>query len=203
MAISLLLLFLTTNNNTRGNVIDFDIFQHKKERNHLLVDRVMFLWNWWWISRCGHPLQLKLLTDQDTWDACVGAGIFCFNFSPSLVWPFSAPICRLFIGFFLPLLAFPGHHGQPRPLLSDCGSRPSQWFHQPILHIHHSFTGGEDKGRGRRKMILAAVMLLEMLVTRGTSQKSSWRTGRLLWRLRKTICEEPLRFSAQYVLQKF
>ena len=89
MAISLLLLFLTTNNNTvlyivqpRGNVIDFDIFQRKRERNHLLVDRVMFLW---WVGRCGHPLQLKLLTDQDTWDACVGAGIFSFDSSPSLV----------------------------------------------------------------------------------------------------------------------
>ena len=91
-----------------------------------------------WMGRCGQLLQLKLLTDQDTWDACVGAGIFYFDSSPSLVWPFFAPICRLFIGFFLPLLAFPGHHGQARPLLSDCGSRPSQWFHQPILHIHHS-----------------------------------------------------------------
>ena len=29
----------------RGNVIDFDIFQHKRDRNTLLVDRVMFLWN--------------------------------------------------------------------------------------------------------------------------------------------------------------
>ena len=49
MAISLLLLFLTTNNNTvlyivqpRGNVIDFDIFQHKRDRNPLLLDTVMF-----------------------------------------------------------------------------------------------------------------------------------------------------------------
>ena len=90
------------------------------------------------MGRCSQPLQLKLLTDQDTWDAYVGAGIFYFDSSPSLVWPFFAPICPLFIGFFLPLLAFPGHHGQARPLLSDCGSRPSQWFHQPILHIHHS-----------------------------------------------------------------
>ena len=37
------------------------------------------------IGRCGQPWQLKLLTDQDTWDAYVGAGIFCFNSSPSLV----------------------------------------------------------------------------------------------------------------------
>ena len=60
----------------------------------------------------------------------------------------------------------------------------------------YSFTGSEDKDRGQR------MMLLEMLVTRGTSQKSSWRTGKLLWRLWKTICEEPVRFSAQYVCCK-
>ena len=33
---------------------------------------------------------------------------------------------------------FPWPSWSARPLLSDCGSRPSQWFHQPILHIHHS-----------------------------------------------------------------
>ena len=38
-----------------------------------------------WMGRCGQPLQLKLLTDQDTWDAYVGAGIFYFDSSPSLV----------------------------------------------------------------------------------------------------------------------
>ena len=54
-----------------------------------------------------------------------------------------------------------------------------------------------------RMMILAAVMLLEMLVTRGTSQKSSWRTGRLLWRLRKTICEEHVRLVHNMCCKSF
>ena len=52
-------------------------------------------------------------------------------------------------------------------------------------------------------MIFAAVMLLEMLVTRGTSQKSSWRTGRPLWRLRKTICEEHVRLVHNMCCKSF
>ena len=187
----------------RGNVIDFDIFQRKRERNHLLVDRVMFLWNWLWISRCGQSLQLKLLTDQDTWDACVGAGIFSFDSSPSLVWPFSAPICRLFIGFFLPLLAFPGHHGQPRPLLSDCGIRPSQWFHQPTLHHSLLFHRRWRQRQGAKNDdICSGDAARDVGYKRHFSkeQLEDWKTP---LEIEKDNMWGACTFSAQYVLQKF
>ena len=149
-----------------------------------------------WMGRCGQPWQLKLLTDQDTWDAYVGAGIFCFDSSPSLVWPFLRRFVDFLSDSFFPFLLSLAIMVSPAFcwVIAAAGRRNGFINRSFTSTTLYSFTGGEDKGRGRR------MMLLEMLVTRGTSLKSSWRTGKLLWRLWKTICEEPERLGAQYVL---
>ena len=182
----------------RGNVIDFDIFQHKRDRQPLLVDRVTFLWNWsigGWVGVVSHcNWSCWLIRTHGTHVLALASSV-------------SIPVlrsCDLFLRRFVDFLSdsfFPFLLSlaiMVRPALCwviAAAGRRNGFINRSFTSTTlYSFTGGEDKGRGRR------MMLLEMLVTRGTSQKSSWRTGRLLWRLWKTICEERVRLSAQYVL---